>query len=171
MPVKKLSATDIPSDLLGDLQSLLITKTKEYVAIGQNFYELYPTSAVKLMQVLAEFDSILNEVWQEKTDRIKKNLNEEQLKKFDPIDVVVTVEDLLVNKNFITKVREIMPLIIEGVDEEDKEAMTLGQTVDLVQKVIKVNFETLPPSYRAKVEEVASKFTQDKKENDAAKNP
>lgn len=169
MASQKVDVNKIPKEVLGELQSLLCTSKKEYVVIGSSFYEIYPTSAINLMQVLAELMELLDKVRMKKIERIKKILTPEQQEKFDPTTIYTTMEDLISDKEGVEKLKALIPKVLVGVDEVDLEQITLGQLMDVMDKVIKINLDTLPPSYKKQVEQKTKAFT--KKEDSATKNP
>lgn len=157
MAIKKVRPEDIPKDKLGDLQVLLPSTKKEYVAIGESFYEVYPTSAVKLMQALSQLVDILAEVRKRKIERILETLTDKEKEEFSSASVVVTMNDLLVDPEAVEKVKSLIPDFLEGVDPEDLEKMTIGQLIDALDKITKVNVETLPPSYiREQIEQAVT---------------
>lgn len=153
MSVKKVSFDVIPKDVLGELQVLSGTVKKEYLSIGKSFYEVYPTSAVILMESLAELVSILDELRVKKIKRIKEQLNEEQSKNFNPFKVMTNINDIITDSVAVGKLKGILPKILEGVAPEDVEEMTIGQLVDAFEKIIEINIETLPPSYRNQIKQ------------------
>lgn len=169
MAVKKVGLDQIPKDILQDLQVLSISKKKEYAAIGHNYYEIQPTSAVKLMEALAELVDILEEVRQKKVKRVMDILNDEQKQQFDPLQIVTTLNDIMTDKDAIERLKALLPSVLEGVDETDLQEITIGQLIDVFDKVVAVNIATLPPSYRQQVEEAKKQFTGT--EAEAAKNP
>jgi len=64
---------------------------------------------------------------------------------------------LLVDPEAVEKVKSLIPDFLEGVDPEDLEKMTIGQLIDALDKITKVNVETLPPSYiREQIEQAVT---------------
>ena len=179
MSARKVSVDQIPKELLGDLQTLITSNKKEYIVIGNNYYEVFPTSAVSLMEAIADLIKILDELREKKVDRIRKLLPPEEQKTFNPLLVVATVDDIITDRNAVESLKALIPRLLEGVDPQDLEAMNIGQLVSAIDKIITVNTETLPPSYRKalqkKQEEILNsqklESEQDTEAEAVAKNP
>jgi hypothetical protein len=137
--IKKVNYADIPSTKISDLEALIPNKKVEYIVIGKNFYELHPTPSVKLLESISLlFDMIDNA----KVVKIKKS--KESGIEISNDDVQLTYADLFVIDENRRIFKEILSIILEGVDEDDFNEMTLPQMYDVISKVISVNMDALP---------------------------
>ena len=147
MPVKKVNIADIPKDKLDELQPLLQSKC-EYVVIGKNIYELYPTPATKLLNVLSKIVTLIKEIQLKKKKEAEDlGLNEEEIKAY----MRVTQTDLLSDVDSVNTLKEILGEMLDGIDKEDMDNMTTGQLAILINKLIEININTLPPSAKDKL--------------------
>jgi len=144
MGVRKVDITELPKEKLEELQPLLKAQPV-YVAIGKSVYELYPTPATKLLEVLADIVSIITNL-QEKKKALAETLelSDEEKRQF----MRVTITDILSDKETVEKLKGILKKVLDGVDENDFDNITTGQLIELVNKVVEVNINTLPPSVR-----------------------
>jgi hypothetical protein len=157
----------IPANVLGDLEALVPAKNKDYVVIGANYYELYPTPAIQLLGVLGDFIEIVDAVRVDKIAALRKQ--KENVEKdggsvpWANLDleaiVGVTFQDLLTNANGLARIREILTKVLEGVDDEDFKDMGLGQLSLIMTKLVSVNLATLPPSFRKVFEDTTRQMT------------
>ena len=168
--IKKLGINEVPQDVLKELQAFVPNQHKEVIAIGNNFYAVTPTSAVKLLEVISELFEILDELRIKKIERIKAELTEEQLKDFNPALVMTTINDIITDKTAVEKTKALLPKLLDGVDEEDLQAITIGQLLNAFDKIIEVNINTLPPSYKKTLQDM-NIVKDEQNEVDASKNP
>jgi hypothetical protein len=147
MGVKKVNIATLPKEKLEELKPLLQAQA-EYVAIGQSVYELYPTPATKLLKVLSDIIGLIQKV-QDKKKAIAETLNlgDEEKRAF----MQVTITDLISDEENIQTIKGILNELLDGVDTEDFEQMTTGQLISLINKIVKVNINTLPPSVKDKL--------------------
>jgi|GEM_PF-6787531 len=151
MPVNKINVADVPQDVLGDLRALVTSSHKEIISVGDSFYELYPTPAIQLMEMLSDLMNLLNQAREIKVEKIRDSLSEEELNEFKPDEVIVTIQDILSDEKTANSVKQILECVLTGVSPEDMEVMTIGQLFDIFSKVIKVNVDTLPESFKASI--------------------
>ena len=144
MGVKKVNIANIPKEKLEELKPLLQSQA-EYVAIGESVYELYPTPATKLLNVLSSIIALIMKI-QEKKKALAETmgLGDEEKRVF----IQVTMADLLSDEESINTIKTILKELLEGVEESDFENMTTGQLTYLINKIVEVNINTLPPSVR-----------------------
>jgi len=147
MGVKKVNVANIPKEKLEELKPLLQAQA-EYVAIGESVYELYPTPATKLLNVLSRIISLIMKI-QEKKKALAETMGmgSEEKRAF----VQVTIADILGDDESIGMVKSILKEILDGVDENDFEKVTTGQLLYIINKVVEVNMNTLPPSVKEKL--------------------
>ncbi len=144
MTVKKVGLGDVPREVLGDLEVLLAADVKEYVAIGKNYYEIRPTPAIKLMSSLSRFLKMVNNMRETKADV----LNSTNKTKLNAYEVIVGQQDIISSPEAIEEIREILIDVLVGIEEEDMETISIGQVIDTVTKLIKINIDTLPESFK-----------------------
>jgi len=171
MAVKKLGIDQVPKDMLKDLQTFTPEANKEIVAVGHNFYEITPTSAIQLLEVVSDLFDILEELRLKKIERIKNTLNEKQKEEFDPTLVFTTINDIITDKQAVSQLKDLLPRLLDGVDPDDMKDMTIGQLLEVFDKVIAVNLNTLPPSYRKQLQAMNIASAAEKEETDPTKNP
>jgi len=147
MGVKKVNLASLPKEKLEELKPLLQAEAV-YVAIGQNVYELYPTPATKLLKVLSDIVGLIQRV-QDKKKAIAETLDlgDEEKRAF----MQVTITDILSDDENIQTLTNILRELLDGVDEEDLNQMTTGQLISLINKIVEVNINTLPPSVKDKL--------------------
>jgi len=168
--IKKLGVNEVPQDVLKDLQPFVPNTHKEIIAIGQNFYEVTPVAAVQLLEVISELFELLDELRIRKIEKIKSTLSEKQLEEFNSAMVITTINDIITDKQAVENLKGLLPKLLEGVDETDLANITIGQLLDSFDKIIAVNLETLPPSYKEQLKQ-ANIVPPEKEEGVAAKNP
>lgn len=151
MTVKRVDKSQIPDNILGDLESLTIEDKFEYIAIGHSYYILYPTLATKLLDILNGLISVTYEVKRKRYDEYIQNKEKLPEKKRGVIlpyeSFSVNSLEVLQDKNAREKLINLIDEAIEGVTEEDKSKITIGQIVDIFNKIISVNMKTLPKSF------------------------
>ncbi len=161
MAAKKVDVARIPKDILGDLQTLVSSDAKEFVAVGSNFYEIHPTSAPILMKSMSAFTELLEESRIRKIEKVHK-LDD----KIDPVLVIVTIRDLVSDPLAGEGLLTILTELLDGVDATDLGSMNIGQMLDALDKAIKVNLDTLPESFKYQFAEVADTVTPELPEDD-----
>ncbi len=144
MTVKKIGIGDIPKEVLGDLEVLLAANVKDYVAIGANYYEICPTPAIKLMSSLSRFLKMIDNMRGTKADILNSTNNT----KLNPYEVLITHQDVIADPEAITEIQKILTDILEGIDPEDLDKISIGQVMDTITKLIKINIDTLPESFK-----------------------
>lgn len=145
MAVKKVGTGEIPREVLGDLEVLLAANAKEYVAIGSNFYEIRPTPAIRLMDVLSRFLKMIDNMREQKAEILNKTNDDKKLNQYE---IFVGYQDIISNPEAIGKIKDILIEILDGVDPEDIEKISIGQVMDTVKKLISINIDTLPQSFK-----------------------
>jgi hypothetical protein len=149
MAVKKLNIAEIPKDKLEQLKPLLQAEGV-LVPIGKSIYEVYPTPATKLMKALKDGISLIKKAREKKIEYLK-SLGVENI---DPNSVSLTTEDLIADEELMNGLKAIIWELIDGVDKEDFENITAGQLIYLLQKLVEVNVNTLPPEFRGAVSNI-----------------
>lgn len=167
MSANKIDVTAIPKEMLGDLQSLITTSKKDYIAVNNSFYEIIPTSATKLMEVMAAYTDILDKARERKVAKMLK-INPD----INPLHVFVVVNDLMSDTEAGEGIREILASALDGVAESDLEKMNIGQMFDSLDKMLRINVSTLPKSFQDEINAtpVIPDVPEDDEDTDA-KNP
>jgi hypothetical protein len=147
MGVKRVDSSRVPKEVLGDLQSLLSSSKEEYIVVGKNFYSIGPLPAIQLMDILGRFLTMLDGVRRQKIEESKSYLSGEELQNFDPSSIIVSVQDLLTDPEATSFIKDLLKEILDGTEENDFEEMSVGQMTNTIDKIIKVNMETLPQSF------------------------
>ena len=165
--VQKVSVDSVPANALGDLQALISSNNKEYVVMGSSYYALYPTPAIHLLGFISEFIEIIELVRREKINNLQKQ--KEAIEReggrvpWSDIDlevsVGVTFQDIIMSQTGLTRIKDVLTKLLGGVDDADFNDMSLGQLSLVMDKIIKVNLDTLPDSFRKVFEGVAKQMT------------
>jgi len=161
--LKQIKPENLPKDKLEEIRPLIANTKTEYIVIGETFYELRSTPAMKLLEIIKDSIDIFGKIKKEKIETYNeefKNIedtlpddikNDEVMKKtylnnhfvyFTKINET----DLFLNLEFRIKFKD---EILKGVVETDFEKMTVEQLVDTVKKLIDININTLPQEVRA----------------------
>jgi len=144
MSAKKVNIADVPKDILGDIQALIPDTKEEYISIGTGIYTISPTSAMIVMKCLSNFMDILEETRVRKVEKLKAL----EIENFQPALVGVTVQDMMSDKTAQVSLTALLKDLLEGIEEDDFNKMTVGQMLDALNKAVQVNLETLPPSFK-----------------------
>lgn len=160
MTVKKVGIGDVPKEVLGDLQTLLASDKKEFVAIGANFYEIRPTPAIKLMDVLSRFLKLVDTMREHKADVLNKTAE----KKLNAYETFVGYQDIIASPEAISEIKDILMDVLEGVDPDDANRISIGQVMDTIGKLVTINIETLPQSFKEQFLVYAPKKKEDNKD-------
>jgi len=171
MPIETVKPGEIPESVLGDLKTLMPDKF-EYVAVGRNIYKLYPTPAMKLLELTGMFIGAMRDLRDRMLEELKQTLPEEDYKKIEPT-FTPTYMDMVADEHTRQVLIKIAQEALEGADPADVEIMTAGQLADLLAKLIKVNLDTVPASIRQQLFGVAPQLQQQEnaQAEETAKNP
>lgn len=148
MAAIKIDASKIPPNVLGDLQSLIASSKKEYIAIGNSYYEVYPTSATTLMEAMSQFSTTLDSARVRKYDKLKAIDPDFELR-----EIVVTIKDLVNDAQAGKEIEEVLKKLIGEVDQSDMDTITVGQMFDALDKLIRINIDTLPPTFQEQMKQ------------------
>ena len=146
MPVKPLKPGEVPESVLGDLKTLMPDKF-EYVSIGSNVYQLYPLPALKLLDLVASFIEALRDLRKRILQELQESLSPEEFQQVKNT-VMITVPDMISDEKSRKVLLEIAQAALEGADPEDIQNMTAGQLAILLDKILKINLETIPETMR-----------------------
>ena len=153
MAVKKVNIANLPKDKLEELKPLLQAQP-EYAPIGESVYEIYPIPATQLLLVISDLIKVVTKIQDKKIKLAEAmNLGDEEKREF----IKVTTNDILSDEEAVSKLKEILRVVLDGVDEDDFNKMNTGQLINLLDVVVKVNINTLPPSVKEKLFSVAEK--------------
>lgn len=136
----RVSSDKVPDEIKEKL-SKLKKDIKDYVLIGDSYYEIKPFSVLKIMNIFNKFVSLINEI---------KSLNKEEkdyqeLTGETPIqNQPVSLYDILSNEEFKNKFIEILMELFEGIDKVDFEAMNIAQFNELLSKFWEINLNAFP---------------------------
>jgi hypothetical protein len=143
MAASKVSISDIPKDVLGDLQALTKLSKKEYIPVGSNIYAIEPAPATVLMESMGEFSTLLENLRKKKVELAKA-----QNPDIQSSQVEVFVKDLIYSSDSGPSLSTILEKLLQGVEKSDLDQMNIGQMIYAIDKAIKMNLDTLPASFR-----------------------
>lgn len=143
MSATKVNINEIPKDILGDIQALVQSSKKEYIAIGASIYQIEPAPATTLMEAMGEFAELLERLRKKKIEAIK-----EEIPDADTTGVGLFVRDIIYNSASGVSLSGILSKLLQGVDKADIDSMNVGQMLNAIDKAIKINIDTLPGSFK-----------------------
>lgn len=146
MAATKVDPSKLPPNVLSDLQSLIASSKKEHVAIGDSYYIVYPTSATMLMEAMSEFSTALDAARVRKYEKLKAIDPEMELK-----NIGVSIRDLINDAQAGSDIESVLKKMMGEVDDSDMQKITVGQMFDALDKLIRINIDTLPPSFQAQM--------------------
>ena len=153
MVVKKLNNINpevLPKEVKENL-NLLIKPKPEIVVIGRNYYELHPIPAIKFLEILRDLFNLVDKLKEKKRKVLSILANDESItkenKNVDIKNIQITFTDILEDEEAYNELINLLKTkILEGVDEEDFNQMTAPQLIYLMNKIIQVNLNNIPPA-------------------------
>lgn len=153
--IKKVAAKDIPAGSISDLEALLPRRYKDFIVVGENYYELYPTQSMKLLEICTTVLDMIELARAVKVTTLKSNgYSNEEIK-----GISMGIQDIFTIEDNQLKMKEVLKTILSGVDTEDFDTMTIAQMVDVLSKLLKVNLESFPKSFKDKFFSAVSSAT------------
>jgi len=143
MAAIKVNISDIPSDILGDVQALVSPPKKQYIAIGSSVYQIEPAPAIVLMEAMGMFAQLLEDLRKKKVEVLQSQDPEIQAKQ-----VEVYIRDIIHNSDAGPSLGAILDKLLQGAEKADLDTMNIGQMMAAIDKAIAVNMDTLPASFR-----------------------
>ena len=128
--IKRVSKDQVPDEIKQKLEPLR-SEVKDYVLIGESYYEVKPFSILKLTTVINELTSLIMEF------RKENDLTSGE-------DRYVSLTELLADPEFKDKFINLIYKLFDGVDRVDLENMTVAQFNELLNTIIKVNMDAFP---------------------------
>jgi len=142
--IKKIDSSTIPEDKLKDLNVLKIDNYKEYILVGKNFYEIFPTQSLKLLDIIGDIITMISHAKQLKVEKLRMLGYDEDIIKSD----YISIQDVLgvdANKD---RIKVVLKEILEGVDDQDFIDMTISQVLDILSKLVKINIDSFPDTFK-----------------------
>ena len=142
--IKKIDSSQIPEEILKDLNILKIENYKEFILVGKNFYELFPTQSLKLLNIIGDVIDMISVAKQLKVEKLRMLGYDDDSIKSD----YISIQDVLAVDANKTKIITVMKEILEGVDDQDFIDMTISQVLDTLSKLVKINIDSFPDSFK-----------------------
>jgi len=143
--INKIDSSAIPEDVMKDLKILKIDNYKEYINVGSNYYELFPTQSTKLLNIIGDILDMIDSAKLTKVEKLRElGFDFEDIK-----NQYISIQDVLAIDANKERIKNVMNEILEGVDAEDFEKMTISQILDILAKLVKINIESFPESFKA----------------------
>ena len=142
--IKKIDSSNIPDEILKDLNVLKIDNYKEFILVGKNFYELFPTQSLKLLNIIGDVIDMISVAKQMKIEKLRMLGYEEDAIKSD----YISIQDVLAVDSNKDRIKVVMHEILEGVDDSDFTEMTISQVLDILSKLVKINIESFPDAFK-----------------------
>jgi len=155
--IKKLNREDVENEAV--LQ--LVTEKQGYeIAIGSNYYMMYPLPATDYAKLMGSFRELWYNLLSDKENKyadtvVAAKALSQNIGEIDDEDVRMSVQDLmmrlteskevhplefLTHEKFANEIQEILKLMTEGSDEGDLEELTIEQLARLLEVCFIQNF-------------------------------
>ena len=155
--VKKIKKDQVKSEAVLNL----VTEAQGYeIAVGSNYYELYPLSADNYVRLMGIFRKIWYGLVAEKESQYKDSIDAAKalasnMGELDDDEVRQSVHELMTSlsesrdihaleflshSDFTKEINELTGLLLEGCDEEDRDNLTIEQMARLFEVCFIQNF-------------------------------
>jgi hypothetical protein len=155
--IKKIKKEEVQEEAV--LQ--LVTEKQGYeVALGSNYYKMYPLPATRYAKLMGSFRSLWYSLLADKENKYADTIEaakalSQNIGEIDDQDVRLTVQDLmmrlteskevhplefLTHEKFAREIKDILEIMTEGADKGDLEELTIEQLARLLEVCFIQNF-------------------------------